>query len=144
MVADLGLLTREGMEYFYPIFKDMQNCATPNYVDPFPGVPFKNKPRGLDAKPKYRQMLLEVRVASVLGAEGIANVAQERNDACLRGDGRRKGNQGESSWYGTPEPRNPLSFRPMLTGLSSRLGHCGKLGCAQCVFPSQAGHSPVD
>jgi len=62
MVADLGLLTREGMEFFYPIFKDMENWRTPDYEDPFPGVPFDNKPRGKDAQVQYRQMLADVSV----------------------------------------------------------------------------------
>ena len=60
MIGDLGLLTREGMEYFYPIFKDMQNWRTPGYKDPYPGVPFANKPKGPDAEETYRQLLLEV------------------------------------------------------------------------------------
>ncbi|KAK0621278.1 hypothetical protein B0T17DRAFT_591195 [Bombardia bombarda] len=59
MVSDLGLLTRSGMEYFYPIYKDMQNWRTPDYEDPFPGVPFDNKPTGEGAGAKYRQMLID-------------------------------------------------------------------------------------
>jgi hypothetical protein len=60
MIGDLGLLTREGMEFFYPIFKDMQNWRTPGYTDPFPGVPFKNKPHGENAEERYKQILLDV------------------------------------------------------------------------------------
>jgi Uncharacterized alpha/beta hydrolase domain (DUF2235) len=60
LVADLGLLTREGMEFFYPIFKDSENWRTPNYKDPFPGVPFDNKPTGENAAATYRKNLMEV------------------------------------------------------------------------------------
>ncbi|ROW12555.1 hypothetical protein VMCG_00427 [Cytospora schulzeri] len=59
MIGDLGLLTREGMPFFYPVFKDMQNWQTKNYKDPFPGVPFENKPRGESAAEDYRRMLVE-------------------------------------------------------------------------------------
>ncbi|KAB5517422.1 hypothetical protein GE09DRAFT_1045118 [Coniochaeta sp. 2T2.1] len=59
MIGDLGLLTREGMEHFYPVFKDMQNWRTPGYNDPFPNVPFPNKPKGEGAEEIYRQLLLD-------------------------------------------------------------------------------------
>jgi len=59
MVTTLGLLTRAGMEYYYPIFKDMQNWRTPDYDDPFPGVPFVDKPRGPKAAPIYQKLLEE-------------------------------------------------------------------------------------
>lgn len=59
MISSIGLLTREGMEFFFPIFKDMQNWATKNYKDPFPGVPFDEKPSGDDAAKTYRHMLQE-------------------------------------------------------------------------------------
>ena len=64
MIGDLGLLTREGMEFFYPIFKDMENWRTPGYKDPFPGIPFKVKPQGENAAETYRNKLLEVRTIS--------------------------------------------------------------------------------
>ncbi|KAK0646185.1 hypothetical protein B0T16DRAFT_510218 [Cercophora newfieldiana] len=95
MVENIGLLTREGMEFFYPIYKDMQNWQTPDYEDPFPGVPFDNKPRGATAKAIYRQMLadrgltrlyqgqktdkmIKVRAVAVfdtVGALGVPNVS---------------------------------------------------------------------
>ncbi|KAI8963932.1 hypothetical protein F5Y11DRAFT_346006 [Daldinia sp. FL1419] len=59
MISDLGLLTREGMEFFYPVFKDMQNWMNPNYEDPFPQVPFPNKPKGPRAADEYRDMLVK-------------------------------------------------------------------------------------
>ncbi|KAK4650587.1 hypothetical protein QC762_708780 [Podospora pseudocomata] len=59
MVSDLGLLTREGMEYFYPIYKDRQHWRDTKYKDPFPDTPFSDKPKGDDASRKYREMLVE-------------------------------------------------------------------------------------
>ncbi|KAH7162501.1 hypothetical protein B0J13DRAFT_580146 [Dactylonectria estremocensis] len=60
MVGALGLLTREGVEHFYPIFKDMQHWMDPHYKDPFPNVPFPNKPKGPDAAKEYRARLEEL------------------------------------------------------------------------------------
>ncbi|PSR94237.1 hypothetical protein BD289DRAFT_465956 [Coniella lustricola] len=59
MIGNIGLLTREGMEFFFPIFKDMQNWRTKNYKDPFPGAPFDEKPLGDDAESAYRMKLIE-------------------------------------------------------------------------------------
>ncbi|KAI2642751.1 hypothetical protein GGS21DRAFT_190997 [Xylaria nigripes] len=59
MISDLGLLTREGMECFYPIFKDMQNWTNDRYVDPFPTLPFTSKPKGDNAASIYRERLVE-------------------------------------------------------------------------------------
>jgi uncharacterized protein (DUF2235 family) len=71
MIANLGLLTREGVEHFYPIFKDMQNWENEDYVDPFPGVPFRNKPKGRNAEVEYR---------SRLESMGYTRVYQGNND----------------------------------------------------------------
>ncbi|TWU73700.1 hypothetical protein ED733_004895 [Metarhizium rileyi] len=57
MIANLGLLTREGVEHFYPIFKDMQNWENDDYDDPFPSVPFRDKPKGPNADVEYRARL---------------------------------------------------------------------------------------
>lgn len=65
MVSDLGLLTREGMEYFYPIYKDRQHWRDTKYKDPFPDTPFSDKPKGDDASRKYREMLVEVGLFSL-------------------------------------------------------------------------------
>lgn len=70
MIGDLGLLTRAGMEDFYPIFKDMQNWRTPGYKDPFPTVPFPNKPKGQGAEKRYRQLLLDVGTVAELQTYG--------------------------------------------------------------------------
>lgn len=59
MISDLGLLTRTGMEFFYPVFKDMQNWMNPDYKDQFPQIPFPNKPKGEHAADEYRKMLEE-------------------------------------------------------------------------------------
>jgi len=88
MVENIGLLTREGMEFFYPIYKDMQNWKTPDYEDPFPGVPFDEKPSGDTARTLYRQMLADVGTpkppsASIIGAtlmsekKGLTRISQE-------------------------------------------------------------------
>lgn len=60
MISDLGLLTRDGMEFFYPVFKDMQNAMDTEYEDEFPELPFPDKPRGPHAKEEYRTRLLQV------------------------------------------------------------------------------------
>ncbi|KAJ2995896.1 hypothetical protein NUW58_g1148 [Xylaria curta] len=70
MVSDLGLLTRVGMEYFYPIFKDMQNWTNENYDDPFPTIPFTNKPKGEDAASVYRERLIEKGYSRARGNNG--------------------------------------------------------------------------
>ncbi|KAI0554914.1 hypothetical protein F4679DRAFT_241948 [Xylaria curta] len=70
MVSDLGLLTREGMEYFYPIFKDMQNWTNDHYDDPFPTTPFTNKPKGENAASMYRERLIEKGYSRVKGNNG--------------------------------------------------------------------------
>ncbi|KAI5924869.1 hypothetical protein F4810DRAFT_709060 [Camillea tinctor] len=60
LISDLGLLTREGMEYFYPVYKDMQNWLNPRYNDPFPNLPFADKPKGPNADDIYRERLVEM------------------------------------------------------------------------------------
>ncbi|KAG5974966.1 hypothetical protein E4U55_007930 [Claviceps digitariae] len=57
MIGNLGLLTREGIEHFYPIFKDMQNWRNYDYQDLFPDVPFRDKPKGATADVEYRTRL---------------------------------------------------------------------------------------
>ncbi|KYK60035.1 uncharacterized protein DCS_01169 [Drechmeria coniospora] len=58
MIGSLGLLTRQGVEHFYPIFKDMQHWMDDRYEDPFPRCPFPNKPKGRRAAERYRERLL--------------------------------------------------------------------------------------
>jgi hypothetical protein len=69
MIADLGLLTREGSRYFYPIFKDMKNWRNKHHYDEFPTIPFPNKPKGSLASEIYRARLEQVRRVP-LGAWG--------------------------------------------------------------------------
>lgn len=62
------------MDYFFPIFKDMQNWTNEHYDDPFPTIPFTNKPKGEGAAAIYRERLIEVRplafeVVAVLNLE---------------------------------------------------------------------------
>ncbi|CAI4211490.1 unnamed protein product [Parascedosporium putredinis] len=47
MIGEIGLLTREGMEMFYPIFKDMENWMDKGYKDQFPTIPLQTSPREL-------------------------------------------------------------------------------------------------
>jgi uncharacterized protein (DUF2235 family) len=70
MIGALGLLTREGMEFFYPVFKDMQNWQTKKYKDPYPGIPFDNKPMGDNAAEEYRRMLIERGLTRVFEGSG--------------------------------------------------------------------------
>ncbi|KAI1143808.1 hypothetical protein F5Y05DRAFT_418041 [Hypoxylon sp. FL0543] len=69
MISDLGLLTREGMEFFYPIFSDMQNWMNEKYKDQFPQMPFPDKPKGPHAAEEYRNRLVE---------EGYTRVRQDK------------------------------------------------------------------
>ncbi|KAI1267389.1 hypothetical protein F5Y18DRAFT_416040 [Xylariaceae sp. FL1019] len=74
MISDLGLLTREGMEFFYPVFKDMQNWRNEKYKDPFPTQPFTNKPKGQYAAANYRERLLEKKYTRVKGNNGMGSL----------------------------------------------------------------------
>ncbi|CAG9972022.1 unnamed protein product [Clonostachys byssicola] len=70
MVGNIGLLTREGVEFFYCIFKDMQNWQNPDYKDPFPDQPFSKKPKGPHAAAEYRARLEEMGFTRVKQANG--------------------------------------------------------------------------
>ncbi|KAK8089452.1 hypothetical protein PG997_004413 [Apiospora hydei] len=73
MITNIGLLTRVGMDYFFPIFKDTQNFRSRltgeaetertvnfDYGDPFPRLPFPDKPKGDGAVEAYRKRLVEM------------------------------------------------------------------------------------
>ena len=60
LIGEIGLLTREGMELFYPIFKDMENWMDDDYDDPFPALPFSEKPKGAGASEEYKARLERV------------------------------------------------------------------------------------
>ncbi|PTD09851.1 hypothetical protein FCULG_00008025 [Fusarium culmorum] len=74
MIGHLGLLTREGVEFFYPIFKDMQHWMDDDYEDPFPNIPFPDKPKGKDAADKYRARLEQL---------GYTRVRREQGDEII-------------------------------------------------------------
>ncbi|TVY27756.1 Uncharacterized protein LHYA1_G003762 [Lachnellula hyalina] len=70
MIDNIGLLTRSGMEEFYPIFKDQQNFRTLKHKDMFPDLPFSDKPSGYDAPKRYKQMLEERDLTRVYNPDG--------------------------------------------------------------------------
>ncbi|WQF75976.1 Putative Tle1 phospholipase, alpha/Beta hydrolase [Colletotrichum destructivum] len=74
MIADLGLLTREGVEHFWPIFKDMENWNNHRYRDEFPTVPFDNKPKGEGAADVYRSRLEKLGMTRVRQEEGTGDI----------------------------------------------------------------------
>ncbi|KNA97395.1 hypothetical protein FOXG_02113 [Fusarium oxysporum f. sp. lycopersici 4287] len=74
MIGNLGLLTREGVEFFYPIFKDMQHWMDDDYEDPFPNIPFPNKPKGKDAADVYRARLEQLGYTRVRRSEGQGDI----------------------------------------------------------------------
>ncbi|KAK3996027.1 hypothetical protein QBC44DRAFT_5628 [Cladorrhinum sp. PSN332] len=74
MISDIGLLTREGMEYFYMVFKDMQHWRDEEWEDPFPEEPFGSKPWGEGAGEMYRRMLVE---------RGLSRVNQDGGEGPL-------------------------------------------------------------
>ncbi|KUL82972.1 hypothetical protein ZTR_10295 [Talaromyces verruculosus] len=59
LITEIGLLTRKGMENFYPIFKDAENSTNPYYKDEFPTVPFPNKPKPPHREEEYKRRLEE-------------------------------------------------------------------------------------
>ncbi|OAQ98385.1 hypothetical protein LLEC1_07197 [Akanthomyces lecanii] len=70
MIGKLGLLTREGMDSFVPVFKDMQHWKDDGYQDAFPDMPFPDKPRGDGAVDAYRQRLEKMGLTRVTQASG--------------------------------------------------------------------------
>ena len=60
MIGEIGLLTREGLDVFYPVFKDMENWMNDEYDDPFPSLPFSEKPKGPGAAHEYKARLERV------------------------------------------------------------------------------------
>lgn len=70
MIGKLGLLTREGMDSFVPVFKDMQHWKDDDYQDAFPDMPFPGKPKGDGAADVYRQKLEKMGLTRVTQASG--------------------------------------------------------------------------
>ncbi|KAF3941852.1 hypothetical protein ABW19_dt0205156 [Dactylella cylindrospora] len=50
MVANLGILTKKGLEYFAVIMKDYQHRYEKGYKSPQPDLPFSNKPSAADLR----------------------------------------------------------------------------------------------
>ncbi len=64
------MLTREGMESFVPVFKDMQHWKDTDYQDAFPKTPFADKPKGDGAAKVYRERLVDMGLTRVAQANG--------------------------------------------------------------------------
>ena len=60
-IAAVGLLTRRGMDNFYPVFDDWENQVKPHYKSEWPDLPFPNKPRVTD--PAYFKELVNLNLA---------------------------------------------------------------------------------
>ncbi|SPN98373.1 uncharacterized protein DNG_01418 [Cephalotrichum gorgonifer] len=74
MIGEIGLLTREGLDLFYPIFKDMENWMDDDYEDPFPTLPFSEKPKGPGASGEYKARLERLGFTRVREAGGTGNL----------------------------------------------------------------------
>lgn len=70
MIRDIGLLTRVGMNYFYPIFKDQENFRNYSYHDIFPDIPFRNKPHGPNAASEYKERLEKDQLTRIYDPDG--------------------------------------------------------------------------
>ncbi|KAK0673845.1 hypothetical protein QBC41DRAFT_391244, partial [Cercophora samala] len=120
MISDVGLLTREGMEHFYPVCKDRQHWRDEEYKDPFPNAPFGGKPRGEGAPRRYREMLVE---------RGLTRVRQDQEKGPLI-KVRAVGTYDTVGCLGIPSttlfaklglPHSTSEFRFFDTGLSDRI-----------------------
>lgn len=60
-IATVGLLSRRGMDSFYPVFMDWENQVKPHYRSQWPTLPFPNKPNVCD--PAYFQQLVSLNLA---------------------------------------------------------------------------------
>ncbi|KAK7754206.1 hypothetical protein SLS62_003783 [Diatrype stigma] len=108
MISDLGLLTRDGMEYFYPVFKDMQNWMDPGYEDEFPQLPFENKPKGPHAKEEYRTRLVQANLTRWYNTTLSTQV--EHGFHALALDESRNA-FGPTLWERLPEQRDSTDLR---------------------------------
>ncbi|KAI0010175.1 hypothetical protein F4779DRAFT_616907 [Xylariaceae sp. FL0662B] len=110
MISDLGLLTREGMEFFYPVFKDMQHWMNQKYKDQFPQLPFPDKPKGPNAAHTYRERLVE---------KGYTRIRQKKG----QGDLIRVKAIGVWDTVGALGIPNGLTFQFYNTHLSDKIEH---------------------
>ncbi|KAI5465661.1 hypothetical protein BGZ63DRAFT_348553 [Mariannaea sp. PMI_226] len=97
MVAELGLLTRDGIEHFYPIFEDMEHWNNPDYDDPFPNDPFPNKPKGPNAAAEYRSRLEKMGYTRVRQNDGAGDLIKIKAVAVWD----TVGSLGIPRWYDT-------------------------------------------
>lgn len=67
MINCVGLLTAEGMDHFYQIFKDWENQDDPDYTSQWPDRPFRDRPNVTNAA--YAQELESVSVRGPLHAQ---------------------------------------------------------------------------
>ncbi|KAJ5298413.1 uncharacterized protein N7443_006533 [Penicillium atrosanguineum] len=70
LITEIGLLTSKGMEFLYPIFKDVENAKDPHYKDKFPTVPFSHKPRTPNNGREYKRRLEEDGLTRVYDPDG--------------------------------------------------------------------------
>jgi uncharacterized protein (DUF2235 family) len=58
LIRAIGLLTRQGLVYFFPIFQDWMHQSSPDWKSPYPKEPWENRPA--PDSPEYRRKLLEL------------------------------------------------------------------------------------
>lgn len=82
MIAKLGLLTREGIDQFYPIFMDMKRWDYCQAIDQFPDIPFSEKPSGPNASKEYRDKLESLGLTRVRQNHGNGPLITIKAIAC--------------------------------------------------------------
>jgi hypothetical protein len=73
LIATIGLLKKEGLKYFYQIFKDWENQSKKDWKSPWPHEPWSKRPS--PRLPEYKEKLVDVRF-SALGPPVILNVSR--------------------------------------------------------------------
>ncbi|KAG0651894.1 uncharacterized protein D0Z07_1278 [Hyphodiscus hymeniophilus] len=137
MIKDIGLLTREGMDSFYPIFKDQENFRNKGYHDIFPTIPFANKPFGPDAAREYKRRLEKVISLHNLTTTTQSDILQDGLTRSYDPDGTRIQVQACAVWdtvgsLGIPElaflsklgfPHSTKEYKFYDTNLSGNIRH---------------------
>lgn len=82
MIGKLGLLTRKGIDQFYPIFMDMKRWHYPDQLDQFPDEPFSEKPKGPNAAREYRDKLEQLGLTRVRQNHGKGDLITIKAVAC--------------------------------------------------------------
>ncbi|KAJ5578044.1 uncharacterized protein N7459_007008 [Penicillium hispanicum] len=70
LITQIGLLTADGLEALYPIFKDVQNWKNPHYRDKFPKTPFPDKPKTPNHGKEYTRRLEEEGLTRLYDPDG--------------------------------------------------------------------------